>query len=100
MINGNFNEYQLSDELLKAISLLNFTNPIKVQEQVIPAALAQKDNIVKSQTGSGKTVAFAIPICELVDWEQNKPQALVLTPTRELAVQVREDIFRGNFKLS
>ena len=58
---------------------------------MIPAVLAQKDIIVKSQTGSGKTAAFAIPICELVDWENNKPQALVLTPTRELAVQVRED---------
>jgi superfamily II DNA/RNA helicase len=99
MINGNFNEYQLSGELLKAISLLNFINPTKVQEQVIPAVLAQKEIIVKSQTGSGKTAAFAIPICELVDWLQNKPQALVLTPTRELAVQVREDMFHiGRFK--
>jgi ATP-dependent RNA helicase DbpA (EC 5.99.1.-) len=91
MINGNFDEYQLSSELLKAISLLNFINPTKVQEKVIPAVLAQKEIIVKSQTGSGKTAAFAIPICELVDCLQNKPQALVLTPTRELAVQVRED---------
>ncbi|HVJ49977.1 DEAD/DEAH box helicase [Desulfitobacterium sp.] len=99
MINRNFKEYQLSGELLKAITLLNFNSPTKVQEQVIPAVLAQKDIIVKSQTGSGKTAAFAIPICELVDWEQNKPQALVLTPTRELAVQVREDIFHiGRFK--
>jgi len=99
MIKDNFNEYQLSDELLKAVRLLNFNHPTKVQEQVIPAVLAQKDIIVKSQTGSGKTAAFAIPICELVDWEENKPQALVLTPTRELAVQVREDMFHiGRFK--
>ena len=99
MIKSSFNEYQLSGELLKAISLLNFSSPTKVQTQVIPAVLAQKDIIVKSQTGSGKTAAFAIPICELVDWEQNKPQALVLTPTRELAVQVREDMFHiGRFK--
>ena len=99
MSNSNFNEFQLSGELLKAISLLKFINPTKVQVQVIPAVLAQKDIIVKSQTGSGKTAAFAIPICELVDWEQNKPQAIVLTPTRELAVQVREDIFHlGRFK--
>ncbi len=96
---SQFNEYQLSSELLKAISLLNFNNPTKVQEQVIPSVLAEKDIIVKSQTGSGKTASFAIPICESVDWEQNKPQALVLTPTRELAVQVREDIFNiGRFK--
>lgn len=99
MFNNNFSEYQLSDELLKAIRLLNFDRPTNVQDQVIPAVLAQKDIIVKSQTGSGKTAAFAIPICELVDWELNKPQALVLTPTRELAVQVREDIFHiGRFK--
>lgn len=99
MNKATFNEYQLSGELLKAISLLNFISPTKVQDQVIPAILTQKDIIVKSQTGSGKTAAFAIPICELVDWEENEPQALVLTPTRELAVQVREDIFNiGRFK--
>ncbi len=99
MNKSNFNDFQLSSELLKAISLLNFISPSKVQEQVIPAVLAQKDIIVKSQTGSGKTAAFAIPICELVDWEKNKPQALVLTPTRELAVQVKEDLFHiGRFR--
>lgn len=99
MIEANFKDYQLSGELLKAIRMLNFKSPTKVQEQVIPAVLAQKDIIVKSQTGSGKTAAFAIPICELVDWEENKPQALVITPTRELAIQVKEDIFNiGRFK--
>lgn len=99
MTKVNFNDYQLSSELLKAISMLNFKNPTKVQEQVIPAVLGQKDIIVKSQTGSGKTAAFAIPICQLVEWEENLPQALVLTPTRELAIQVKEDIFNiGRFK--
>jgi len=99
MIKGNFNDYKLSSELLKAISMLNFRNPTNVQEQVIPAILEGKDIIVKSQTGSGKTAAFGIPICELVDWNDNDPQALVITPTRELAVQVKEDIFNiGRFK--
>jgi superfamily II DNA/RNA helicase len=99
MIEANFNDYKLSSELLKAIRMLNFNSPTKAQEQVIPAVLAQKDIIVKSQTGSGKTAAFAIPICELIDWEENKPQALVITPTRELAIQVKEDIFNiGRFK--
>jgi ATP-dependent RNA helicase DeaD len=99
MSNRVFNEFQLSEEVLKAIGLLNFKSPTKVQEQVIPSVMAQKDIIVRSQTGSGKTGAFAIPICDLLDWEQNKPQALVLTPTRELAVQVREDMFHiGRFK--
>ena len=99
MTKTNFKDYKLSEELLKAISLLNFANPTKVQEQAIPSILDNKDIIVKSQTGSGKTAAFAIPICELVDWDENKPQALVLTPTRELAIQVKEDIFNiGRFK--
>ena len=99
MVKANFNDYQLSDELLKAMGMLNFKNPTRVQEQVIPAVLEQKDIIVKSQTGSGKTAAFAIPICELIDWDENKPQALVIAPTRELAIQVREDIFNiGRFK--
>lgn len=99
MIKSNFKDYQLSSVVLKAIDMLNFKSPTKVQEQVIPAILEKKNLIVKSQTGSGKTAAFAIPICELVDWDENKPQALVITPTRELAMQVKEDIFNiGRFK--
>jgi len=100
MINTtNFQDYPLSDGLLKAIHLLNFETPTKVQELVIPAILDQKDLIVKSQTGSGKTAAFAIPICQLVDWDENRPQALVITPTRELAIQVKEDFFHlGRFE--
>ncbi|HBF39893.1 MAG TPA: RNA helicase [Firmicutes bacterium] len=99
MVEASFNDYQLSSELLKAINLLGFTSPTPVQAQVIPAVLKQKDIIVKSQTGSGKTAAYAIPICELVDWEENKPQALIVTPTRELAIQVKEDVFNiGRFK--
>ncbi len=99
MIKTSVNDYKLSSELLKAISLLNFKDFTKVQKQVIPVVLQQKDVVVKSQTGSGKTAAFAIPVSELVDWEENKPQALVITPTRELAIQVKEDIFNiGRFK--
>lgn len=93
MNQATFNDYALSSELLKALEILNYTAPTKVQEQVIPAVMANKDIIVKSQTGSGKTAAFAIPICQLIDWNENKPQALVITPTRELAIQVKEDIF-------
>lgn len=61
--------------------------------------LAGHDIIVQSQTGSGKTAAYAIPLCEQLDWEENKPQALILVPTRELVMQVKEDIFNiGRFK--
>lgn len=99
MIKVNFKDYSLSSEILKAISMLNFKSPTTVQKQVIPTILDQKDIIVKSQTGSGKTAAFGIPICELIDWDENKPQALVIAPTRELAIQVKEDIFNiGRFK--
>ena len=99
MIEANVNDYKLSSELLKAIGMLNFKDFTKVQKQVIPVVMAQRDVVVKSQTGSGKTAAFAIPISELIEWEENKPQALVITPTRELAIQVKEDIFNiGRFK--
>lgn len=94
-----FKDYQLSETLLKAIELMSYTRPTLVQEQVIPAVLRHQDVIVNSKTGSGKTAAFAIPICQLIDWEENKPQALVITPTRELAIQVKEDCFHiGRFK--
>ena len=99
MIKEKFKDYNLSEEVLKAIELLKFTTPTKVQKEVMPAILNEEDVIVKSQTGSGKTASFGIPICELVDWEENKPQALVIAPTRELAIQVKEDIFNiGRFK--
>jgi ATP-dependent RNA helicase DeaD len=99
MTQANFTDYPLSEELLRSIRLLNYSKPTKVQEQVIPAVFEQKDIIVKSRTGSGKTAAFAIPVCQLINWDDNKPQALILTPTRELAIQVGEDIFNiGRFK--
>jgi superfamily II DNA/RNA helicase len=99
MSQASFQHYPLSPEILKALQLLNYDKPTNVQQQVIPLILAQKDVIVKSQTGSGKTAAFAIPLCHLVNWEENKPQALIITPTRELAIQVKEDLFHiGRFK--
>lgn len=99
MKDKGFENYELSDELLKSIAMLGYKSLTNVQKKVIPELLAHKDIIVKSQTGSGKTAAYAIPICELVEWEDNKPQALVLVPTRELAIQVKEDFFNlGRFK--
>lgn len=99
MKNEEFVDFLLDEQLLKALSLLNYRMPTEVQKQVIPAVLGKKDIIVKSQTGSGKTAAFAIPICQLIMWDDNKPQALVITPTRELAIQVREEVFNiGRFK--
>jgi ATP-dependent RNA helicase DeaD len=88
----SFKDYHLSEEINTALSRLNYKQPTEVQAEVIPVALDKRDLVVKSQTGSGKTASFGIPLCELVDWEENKPQALILTPTRELAVQVKEEI--------
>lgn len=90
---------ELSKEITMALTSLGFDTPTEVQSKVIPIALEKKDLVVKSQTGSGKTAAYGIPLCELVEWNENKPQALILTPTRELAVQVTEDITNiGRFK--
>lgn len=87
-----FKQFALSEEIQQAIEKLGYLNPTEVQEKVIPEALEKQDLVVKSQTGSGKTAAFGIPICEMVNWEENKPQVLVLTPTRELADQVKDDL--------
>lgn len=88
----SFEGYGLSDEILKALNKLNFNTPTKVQNEVIPVASKGRDAIVKSQTGSGKTAAYGIPVCDKVIIEEKEPQSLILTPTRELAVQVKEDI--------
>ncbi|MGM0881647.1 MAG: DEAD/DEAH box helicase [Bacillota bacterium] len=99
MSEKSFKDYALSDEIVRALESLAYETPTEVQREVIPVALEKKDLVVKSQTGSGKTAAYGIPLCELVDWNENKPQALILTPTRELAVQVNEDITNiGRFK--
>jgi superfamily II DNA/RNA helicase len=99
MSERSFSEYQLSDEIQRALSVLKYDAPTEVQQFVIPLALEKHDLVVKSQTGSGKTAAFGIPICDMIEWEEKKPQALILTPTRELAVQVRDDMTNiGRFK--
>lgn len=98
-MNNEFNKFKICEEIIKSIAGLGYNKPSEVQEKVIPEILNNNDVVVKSQTGSGKTAAFGIPLCEKIDWEENSPQALVLTPTRELAVQVSEDITNiGRFK--
>ncbi|WP_094606405.1 ATP-dependent RNA helicase DbpA [Sporomusa silvacetica DSM 10669] len=99
MDNNGFDKCKFSQEIVQALEDLGFETLTEVQQQVIPLALADTDVIVRSQTGSGKTAAFAIPVCEKIEVEQRYPQALVLTPTRELAVQLKQDIANiGRFK--
>ena len=98
-MNNTFKKYNLCDEIIKALDGIGYKHPSDVQSKVIPEVLNGKDIIVKSQTGSGKTAAFGIPLCEKVIWEESKPQVLVLTPTRELAIQVKEELTNiGRFK--
>lgn len=91
--NNAFQQYSLSSQLIETLTLLGYKNPTKIQQEVIPLILEGKDVIAESQTGTGKTAAFAIPICEMIRWEENYPQALILEPTRELSVQVRDEMF-------
>ena len=87
-----FEDFAISEEIVTALKALRYFKPTQVQQEVIPLTLKGKDIIVESQTGSGKTVSFGVPLCESVNWEENRPQALILVPTRELALQVKEDI--------
>ncbi|GLC81675.1 DEAD/DEAH box helicase [Lacrimispora brassicae] len=96
---GSFRDFNISEDIKKALNGLELDKPTEVQDRVIPLALEKNDLIIKAQTGSGKTAAYTIPICEMIEWLENKPQALILTPTRELAVQVKEDFVNiGRFK--
>ena len=82
-----FKELNLKHELLEAIRQMNFLQMTEVQEQAIPVVLQHKDLVVRSKTGSGKTVAFLVPIMQMVE-PGRQTQAIVIVPTRELAVQV------------
>ena len=90
---NQFESYQLSKEIIEALTILGYKEPTKIQTEVIPIALKRRDIVGKSQTGSGKTAAFAIPLCEEAVWEENSPTALVLEPTRELTIQTKQEIF-------
>lgn len=89
---SGFNKYNLNENILQALNNLGFENPSEVQDKTIPSLLDGEDIIVKSQTGSGKTASFGVPICNEVRVEEGKITALVLVPTRELALQVKDDI--------
>ena len=87
-----FTELGLSPEILKAVARMGFEEASPVQSAAIPVLLTGKDVVGQSQTGSGKTAAFAIPLIEKIRSERRAPQALILLPTRELAMQVAEEV--------
>ncbi len=87
-----FKELGLSSDLLKALDKKGYTAPTEIQEKTIPLLLSGEIDIIgHSQTGSGKTAAFALPIIQNVDLNSNHIQALILVPTRELALQVSKE---------
>ena len=92
-----FSELGLSPELLKAIDKLGFEQASPIQAAAIPVMLTGKDIVGQSQTGSGKTAAFGVPAVEKVDPNKREVQILILCPTRELAVQVSEEIHKLAF---
>ena len=82
----------VSPEIIRATQAMGFTDMTEIQEKAIPLMLAGHDMIAKAPTGTGKTVAFGIPILSKVDPASLKPQAVILSPTRELAQQIAEDL--------
>ncbi len=88
----SFKDYNLSPNTLKGIENMGFTKPTPIQEQAIPPCLEGHDMIAQSQTGTGKTAAFGIPLLETIDENSTNLQSLILCPTRELAVQVADAI--------
>ncbi|MDZ4406320.1 DEAD/DEAH box helicase [Prosthecobacter sp.] len=94
MSQHTFPELGIAPELLEAVKSLGFEQPSPIQAEAIPVALTGRDVVGQSQTGSGKTMAFGIPVVQRVDATQRNVQALILCPTRELAMQVCAEIHK------
>ena len=92
MAESNFSSLGIRESIVRTLTALGYETPTPIQERTIPLLLSGKDVIGQAQTGTGKTAAFALPILETIDAERRETQALVMTPTRELAVQVAEAI--------
>ncbi|MFA1822576.1 DEAD/DEAH box helicase [Virgibacillus oceani] len=89
-----FNELNISNPIMKALENMGFEEATPIQSETIPYALEGNDVIGQAQTGTGKTAAFGIPMIEKIDAKKRKVQGLVVAPTRELAIQVAEEINR------
>src|SRR5213592_790658 len=90
---STFEELGLQEKLLKAVEELGFTQPTPIQEKAIPVLLSgTKDFIGLAQTGTGKTAAFGLPLLQLINVADKFPQALIVCPTRELCIQIVNDI--------
>ena len=88
-----FEELGVNDKLLRAIKEMGFEQPMPVQEKVIPHLLTQDGDVVAlAQTGTGKTAAFGLPVLQRINPDIHKPQAIILSPTRELCLQIGRDL--------
>ena len=88
-----FNELGVRDDLLRGIADMGFETPMPVQEKVIPVLLnGNHDLVALAQTGTGKTAAFGLPVLQRIDVDNKRPQALILSPTRELCLQIAGDL--------
>lgn len=87
-----FDELGLQDALMRAVADMGFEAASPIQAQAIPVELEGRDVIGQAQTGTGKTAAFGLPLLEKIDPKNKKMQALILCPTRELAIQVADEI--------
>src|SRR3978361_522084 len=90
----SFADLGLSESTLQALRDVGYESPSPIQEQAIPSLLQGRDVIGQAQTGTGKTAAFGLPIMEYIDPSDPEVQALVLTPTRELCIQVTQALSR------
>ncbi|WP_092559994.1 DEAD/DEAH box helicase [Anaeromicropila populeti] len=94
-----FEEFDLDPKLLRAVAEMGFEQPSPIQAKAIPAIIEGRDIVGQAQTGTGKTAAFGIPLLQSIDTKERQLQALVLSPTRELAIQIAEE-FRKLGKFS
>lgn len=90
---ATFEELGLEENILQGIREMGFENPTPIQQEVIPKILTEKTDLVAlAQTGTGKTAAFGLPVLQHIDYQRQEPQALILSPTRELCVQIAGEL--------
>lgn len=88
-----FEELGVCEDIRRAISELGFENPMPVQEEVIPYLLGNKNDVIAlAQTGTGKTAAYGLPVLQKTDAQQKTTQVVILSPTRELCLQIADDL--------
>lgn len=92
-----FSEFGLDEKIVKSVNRMGFEEATPIQEKTIPLGLEGKDLIGQAQTGTGKTAAFGLPMIHKIDQKSNNVQALIIAPTRELAIQVSEELYKLSY---